>query len=218
MTSLTALIQFLGLKTKGGSDSFIPEALEKANTQVKKMNTMINGFLNISRLESGKIIIDKAEFDLENLINETIAEAVLTIASHVIKYKPCNPVIVVADHDKIGSVLTNFISNAVKYSPKGQEIQIECQIVNEKAVVSVKDQGMGIKPQDKERLFERYYRVQSNHTRHISGFGIGLYLSAEIIERHNGRIWLESEPDKGSTFYFELPLNSNKLEDKNKDF
>jgi signal transduction histidine kinase len=73
-------------------------------------------------------------------------------------------------------------------------------------VVSVKDEGMGIKQADLDKIFDRYYRVENKDTRHISGFGIGLYLSAEIIKRHDGEIWAESESGKGSTFYFDLPL------------
>jgi signal transduction histidine kinase len=72
--------------------------------------------------------------------------------------------------------------------------------------ISVSDEGIGIKPADAEKIFDRYYRIENSNTRHISGFGIGLYLSAEIVERHGGKIWLESEPGKGSTFYFSLPL------------
>ncbi len=208
LTSLTALIQMLNLKLKTNADAFIPSALGKANLQVKKMSNMINGFLNVSRLESGKMILAKTEFDLEKLIKEIIDETELIISSQILKFEPCNPVPVIADYDKIGSVLTNLISNAIKYSPKNEEITVKCQVVESKAVVSVKDKGIGIKPKDKEKLFERYYRVQTSHTQHISGFGIGLYLSAEIIERHNGKIWVESEPDKGSTFYFELPLQA----------
>lgn len=74
--------------------------------------------------------------------------------------------------------------------------------------LSVQDRGIGIKPEDIEKVFERYYRVNDSYTQHISGFGIGLYLSAEIISRHNGRIWVESEGGTGSTFYFTLPLYS----------
>jgi len=113
-----------------------------------------------------------------------------------------------AYHDKIGSVITNLISNAVKYSPKGKEIDIKCEVIGSRAQVSVKDEGIGLKPQDKDKVFERYYRVETNHTQHISGFGIGLYLSAEIIHRHDGEIWVESESGKGSTFYFSLPLTN----------
>ncbi|MDB5112201.1 MAG: hypothetical protein JWR67_3315, partial [Mucilaginibacter sp.] len=113
---------------------------------------------------------------------------------------------ITADRDKIGSVVSNLISNAVKYSPRGKLIEIDYKINGNMIVASVKDEGMGIKPKDIDKIFERYYRVETKQTQHISGFGIGLYLSAEIIKRHEGKIWAESESGKGSTFYFELPL------------
>jgi two-component system sensor histidine kinase VicK len=112
---------------------------------------------------------------------------------------------VYADRDKIASVAANLLSNAVKYSARGREIKVGAEKLDGHVLVSVKDEGMGIKPQDIKKLFERYYRVESDHTRHISGFGIGLYLSSEIVQRHNGRIWAESEKGVGSTFYFTLP-------------
>ncbi|MDN3547840.1 PAS domain-containing sensor histidine kinase [Mucilaginibacter aquaedulcis] len=207
LTFLTAIVQVANKKLEKSEDSFLAGAMEKAGVQVKRMSNMINGFLNVSRLEFSKLIIDKHEFNLENLIEETIKETELTIASHIFKFEPCNPVMVRADYDKIGSVITNLISNAVKYSPKGKMIDIKCEIIGNCAQVSVRDEGMGLKPQDIEKVFERYYRVETHHTQHISSFGIGLYLSAEIIHRHNGKIWVESESGVGSTFYFSLPLN-----------
>jgi PAS domain S-box-containing protein len=206
LTSLTALIQVLNQKLQKNEDLFVTSALGKANQQVKKMGTMIKGFLDVSRLESGKIIIDKQPFNLEELIVETVSEAELTVSSHQILVGPCHALSINADRDKIASVISNLISNAVKYSPKGKNITVRCDVIENNAVFSVKDEGMGIKAQDIDKLFERYYRVSTNHTRHISGFGIGLYLSAEIIQRHGGRIWVESESGVGSTFYFSLPL------------
>jgi len=85
-------------------------------------------------------------------------------------------------------------------------VTVQCSAGPELATVSVHDEGIGISQQDLERLFDRYYRVRSSDTRHISGFGVGLYLSAEIILRHGGHIWAESEKDKGSTFFFTLPM------------
>jgi signal transduction histidine kinase len=90
--------------------------------------------------------------------------------------------------------------------PGGKLIEIGSSIRGKEAVVYVKDEGIGIQRQDLPRIFDRYYRVENSDTRHISGFGIGLYLSAEIIREHEGKIWAESENDKGSTFYFSLPL------------
>ena len=206
LTSLTAIVQVANAKLKNNEDSFLAGAMEKANVQVKRMSNMINGFLNISRLESSKLLIDKHEFILDDLIEDIAKETGLTVSSHSIVFHPCNPISVNADQDKIGSVITNLISNAVKYSPKGKLIEVKCENKGDKVQVSVKDEGMGLKPQDKDKVFDRYFRVESNHTQHISGFGIGLYLSAEIIHRHDGEIWVESETGKGSTFYFSLPL------------
>lgn len=128
-------------------------------------------------------------------------------AHHLIN-KPGQPITIVADLDKVGNVLSNLISNAIKYSPPGTDIELCCTVVNEEVQVSIKDQGMGIHKEDLERLFERYYRVESKNTELISGFGIGLYLCAEIINIHEGKIWAESEIGKGSTFYFSLPLGN----------
>ncbi|WP_183576242.1 ATP-binding protein [Mucilaginibacter sp. X5P1] len=206
LTSLTAIVQVLNMKLKNSEDSFIAGALDKANIQVKKMGTMINGFLNISRLESGKIHVAKEHFDIVQLLTEMMDEVKLTVSSHTISLAPYDHIEVYADRDKIGSVISNLLTNAVKYSPKGKYIEVQCVVIDNNVQVSVKDEGMGIKPQDINKLFDRYYRVETAHTRHISGFGIGLYLSSEIIHRHDGEIWVESESGKGSTFYFSLPL------------
>jgi PAS domain S-box-containing protein len=207
LTSLNAIIQVANVKLKNSEDSFLAGAMQKANQQVKRMTAIINGFLNISRLESGKILIEKQVFELNELITDIIEETRLTMTTHRIHFLPLQPVHVNADREKISSVISNLISNAIKYSPQGQNIELQCMLEGKNVVVSVKDEGMGIKPQDLDKVFDRYYRVESNNTRHIAGFGIGLYLSSEIIERHNGRLWAESEIGKGSTFYFLLPLD-----------
>ena len=168
---------------------------------------MINGFLNISRLESGKIMIDKTGFDLKLLIEEIIEEMQLTVSSHQIELLDCaGPLEIHADRDKINSVVSNLISNAIKYSPDADNVKISCLSRPEEVCISVTDTGIGIKASDSVKIFDRYYRVESNSTRTISGFGIGLYLSAEIVHRHGGRIWVESEFGQGSTFYFSLPV------------
>ncbi len=205
LTSLTALIQVANSKLKNSEDTFLSGALAKANIQVKKMSAMINGFLNISRLESGKILIEKQIFDLTELIVEIIDETELTVSTHEFRFEQKRPIIVNTDRDKIGSVITNLLTNAVKYSPKGKVVEIKCEVLKNEIQVSIHDNGIGIRAEDQEKLFDRYYRVETTNTQHISGFGIGLYLSAEIIQRHDGKIWVKSEPGKGSTFYFSLP-------------
>jgi PAS domain S-box-containing protein len=206
LTSLIAIIQVANAKLKTSGDQFLSGAMGKANTQVKRMSTMINGFLNISRLESGKMLIDKSSFNIDDLIREIVNEISLGATTHTLSLALNKPADVYADRDKINSVISNLISNAIKYSPKNTPILITSEANKDELTISIKDQGIGIKPADADRIFDRYYRVEDSNTRHISGFGIGLYLSAEIVKRHGGKIWLESEPDKGSTFYFSLPL------------
>ncbi|SDF28582.1 PAS domain S-box-containing protein [Mucilaginibacter pineti] len=206
LTSLTALVQVLQQKLRVNDDPFVPQALNKAHLQTKKMSSLINGFLNVSRLESGKLEIVKQDFDLTELAKEQLEEIRLTVSSHTFVFEPDHAVTVLADREKIGSVISNLLTNAVKYSPKGKVIKISCTMRDGQVLFSVQDEGMGIRAQDLPRIFDRYYRVGSEHTRHISGFGVGLYLSAEIIQRHAGRIWAESEKSVGSTFIFILPV------------
>lgn len=205
LTSLNGYIQMLQRNSTIGEDSFVSGALEMAGKQVKKMTSMINGFLNVSRLESGKIVLNLSIFQLSDLIMIAIEEARTIDSSYVIHFEHCENTRVHADFDKISSVISNLLSNAIKYAPLDKVIQVKCEAINGRVQVSVKDNGIGISSKDVDRLFERYYRVDTGS--HISGFGIGLYLSAEITARHDGEIWVESEPGNGSTFYFSLPLD-----------
>lgn len=207
LTSMKGYIQLLLVRLNKREDEFITGALERANAQVSKMTSMVNGFLNISRLESGKIHIEHQIFDLAGLIKEAEAESLASVESHKIIFASIKSTFVHADRDKIAQVIHNLISNAVKYSPVGSTVNVACVTVDGTAQVSVKDEGMGIKPDDIPKIFDRYYRVEGGHMYSTSGFGIGLYLCAEIINRHQGQIWVESEFGKGSTFTFKLPLN-----------
>ncbi|TWJ00655.1 two-component system CheB/CheR fusion protein [Mucilaginibacter frigoritolerans] len=210
LTTLQAYVQMLTSKARKDEDSFSVNALNKANMQVKKMTALINGFLNVSSFEAGKIYLNEQTFDMNALLNEIVEDVVLTTTTnHNIVLVPGSALAVSADRDKIGQVINNFLSNAVKYSPKGKSIEVCCKQLNNTLVVSVKDEGIGIKLQDQEKLFDRFYRIESEQTQHISGFGLGLYLSAEIIRWHNGKVWVESKTGKGSTFYFSLPLSKH---------
>lgn len=205
LTSLNAYLQLLRAKARKADDAFTSGALDKSVNQIKRMTTMINGFLNVSRLESGKIHIDKTNFDMAGLMLELEEETTMAVASHQVVFEPVKKTCVFADRDKIGQVVNNFISNAVKYSPAGTTINVACVTVGRYAQVSVTDEGQGIRLEDQRKLFDRYYRVESNAA-HIAGFEIGLYLCAELIQRHQGRIWVESEIGEDSTFTFSLPI------------
>ena len=205
LTSLKGFVQLLQLKAKKTDDSLVKSILDKADKQITKMTRMINGFLNVSRLESGKIHIEKEHFNMKDLIEEIEDDTIPNADGHTIIFDPVETAWVNADKDKIGQVINNFISNALKYSPMGTEVRVSCISDKHGSVVSVRDAGMGIEESDIAHLFERYYRVEKHDTKSIAGFGIGLYLCAEIVKRHNGKIWVESEIKNGSVFHFSLP-------------
>lgn len=207
LTALKAYVQMLNNWAKKQKDNFTIGALSKVDKQVRKMLNMINSLLNLSGAEAGKIHLKKEEFRLDILINDVVEETLFLTSTHHIVMITCDPVSINADREKIEQVLVNLLSNAAKYSDKTAEIEISCSLSDNNVEVSVRDQGLGIAPADIEKLFLPHYRVENKETEKIAGFGIGLYLCAEIINRHHGKIWVESEPGKGSTFKFTLPLN-----------
>lgn len=154
--------------------------------------------------------MEKSNFDIDKLSRDVIDDIKLTVTDHQFELMQHLPVNVYADREKIASVLNNLITNAVKYSPRKSRITLNCEAINDRVLISIKDEGYGISKADQVKIFERYYRVKNGQALMVSGFGIGLYLSAEIVERHGGNIWVESELGTGSTFYFSLPLGLKK--------
>jgi len=207
LTSLKGYIQVVLRKLRDSGEDKVQSVMEKANTQVEKMTAMINGFLDLSRLESGKLSINHGQFDIADLIREVKEEMQARVSTHEILFAPVKSTVVNADQDKISHVLHNLISNATKYSPQGSEIKVTCNTDNENLIVRVTDRGMGISEQDLGKVFDRYFRAEDSKLSTIAGFGIGLYICNEIITRHGGRIWAESELGKGSTFTFSIPLS-----------
>lgn len=207
LTALKAYIQMLNNWAKKQKDQFTIGTLSKVEKQVKKMLNMINGLLSLSGAEAGKIHLNKQDFLLDELISEVIEETQFITSLDNIVFVPCGEVKVCADREKIEQVIINLLSNAAKYSDKDSLIEISCLQIRNKVQVNIKDNGIGIRPENIEKLFDPHYRVESKETEKISGFGIGLYLCAEIIKRHKGKISVESVPGKGSAFMFTLPLN-----------
>ncbi len=207
LTSTRSYVQILLAEArKRNSDAFIINALTRTDVQTKKMTHMINDFLNLARLEEGKLQLILRVFELQTLVEEIVGDAQFLTKNHKISFLNCDHIKVKADREKIGQVLMNLLTNAIKYSPKGGEITVACAIDNQKAIISVRDQGVGIKQADQQKLFERFYRVENNELRTISGFGIGLYLVAEILRYHGSKIQVESQEGFGSTFYFSLDI------------
>ncbi|MBE7178560.1 MAG: PAS domain S-box protein, partial [Mucilaginibacter polytrichastri] len=209
LTSIKGYLQLVNRQAAKENLAFYESMSQKAIASVSKMETLVKGFLNVARFGSGKIYLDMQVFDLGELLQSSVEEQRILTNTHTIEYIPCGEIQLYADRDKIGQVVNNFLSNAIKYSPEGSTITVRCEHENGKAQVSVQDQGMGVRKADIEKVFDRFFRVEEPSNRHIAGFGIGLYLCSEIIMRHQGRIWVESEPNAGSTFYFDIPVESD---------
>lgn len=172
----------------------------------KRLNNLIDDFLDIQRMESGKQNYCFEPLNITNLIKETVALFSHNTNQHKLKISaPLFVSLVKGDSDRIRQVLSNLISNAIKYSPNGGEVSISVVEEDTEVSVSVADRGMGIPPEAQEKLFTKFYRVDNASTRKIGGTGLGLAIVKEIIETHGGHIWLESVVGEGSKFFFTLP-------------
>ncbi|GAB2686417.1 hypothetical protein GCM10027037_05430 [Mucilaginibacter koreensis] len=207
LTSLKGFLQVLGKRKSIENDDFCRNILKSSERQVFKMQNIINGFLNMSRLESGKLQLNLQSINLLETITTTIEEFRLLQPGVNISFEPGETVVLNLDKEKIEHVLINLFSNAVKYSKKDSAIFVGYQSDSNIVTIYVKDQGIGIKENEIDKIFERFYRSQEAKDKHIAGFGIGLYLCHEIINLHNGRIDVVSTPGEGSNFVITLPLN-----------
>lgn len=211
LTSLRSYVQISLYKAIQQKHEFISHALSKAELQTKKMEKMIADFLNVSRLEEGKMKLNPSNFNLVELINASIADSSIISTKHQLHYVGETEALVTGDAEKISLVLANLISNAQKYSPMGGEITISCKNTGQHFLTCVKDVGIGISLENQKSLFQKFSRVESDQTQSISGFGIGLYLVASIMSLHGSQVSVESQPGNGSSFKFELPIADIKI-------
>ncbi|MEO6631688.1 MAG: PAS domain-containing sensor histidine kinase [Mucilaginibacter sp.] len=203
LTSLTSTLQLLDRLKDGPMTPMIPKMIGQANRNVKKMSALIADLLNVSRLREGQLSLNKATFDLAAVISETVA-ALTQEATLPIHFAGTEPVLVHADSMRIEQVLVNFITNAIKYAAGSRSIEVGIGNAGESVKVMVADQGPGIAADKLPFIFDRYYRVDDSGVQY-SGLGLGLYICSEIIRRHGGTIGADSEPARGTTFWFTLP-------------
>ncbi|NGM66928.1 PAS domain S-box protein [Sphingobacterium sp. SGR-19] len=203
-TPLTSILLYAQVTAKNfrNSRTVALKTVEKIEVQTKKLIAMIGDFLSLTQLEEGKIHLRMDTFELSTLINEIVEDAALLDVRHTIKVIGDPFVKVKADRDKIGQVLSNLVSNATKYSPAGGEVIVGFERNNGKLKLFVQDQGIGISKAEQRKLFQRFYRANDEASKNISGFGIGLFLVSKILQEHGSTIHVESEKERGSTFFF----------------
>ncbi|WP_066438062.1 PAS domain S-box protein [Chryseobacterium sp. CCH4-E10] len=202
LTSLKASLQLLE-RMKANPTALLPRLIEQSNKSMEKISELVEELLNVTRINEGKVMLNKKKFNFAHMVDECCSH-VIHLGTHELLVEGEKNVEITADENRIQQVVINFINNAIKYAPKSRQIflTIEKDIYSVK--VSVKDNGPGIPAEKLPYLFERYYRVDPNGIQ-ASGLGLGLYISADIIERHGGKIGVDSEEGKGSTFWFTLP-------------
>ncbi len=206
-TPITSMKLYIDLLKKRMTD--VDERSEKIvdsiQKQTERLHELVNDLLDVSRIQTGKLHFRKEEFILNTLIGETIDVLQETTKNQQIIFTGKDTIFVYADRFRVYQVITNLLTNAIKYSPSGSNIIVHIQKMEGKIVVSVADKGIGIDPTQRTKIFERLYQVTDPKEKTFPGLGMGLYISKEIVKRHRGNIWVEGEKGKGSTFYFSLP-------------
>jgi signal transduction histidine kinase len=162
--------------------------------------------LDLDRMQSGSMSLNVSRLDLNGLIMEVAQRFQSQAAGHRFEFDLALGLpLVEADDDRLRQVMNNLLGNAIKYSPEGGTITIASRADGNVVHVSVRDEGLGIETDALERIFDRYARAGAVRDRHISGTGLGLPITRQIVALHGGRIWAESDPGRGSTFHFTLP-------------
>ncbi len=210
ITSVKAYTQILGHRFRKADDMKSVELVEKMDSQLDKLTSLIGDLLDITKIESGRIQFQESDFDFNGLVKETVEELQLTTAKHRILTNLQPSRTVYGDRDRIGQVLTNFMTNAIKYSPHADSIIVTTMVKTDNLTLCVQDFGVGLLKQDQAKVFDRFYRVGGLNQETYPGLGLGLYIASEIIKRHKGRVWVESKKAKGSKFCFSLPMTKQK--------
>ena len=182
-----------------------PVALEVVGRQIDRMTRLVQQLLEVSRFRLGCTELRQEQFDLGSLLAELAAELEGQAHGRRVRVEPV-PAAVVGDRERIAQVISNLLQNAIRFSPQGGDVEARLALQGREAVVSVRDHGLGIPHERQARIFERYYRAHAGTAQDYGGLGLGLDVSREIVARHGGRIWFESDPGRGSIFSFSLPL------------
>lgn len=202
LTSLKVSLQLLD-RMKMNPTILLPRLIDQSNKSIEKISELVEELLNVTRIREGKVILNKKNFNVTSMIEECCSHFA-QLGTHDIVISGAKNLNIFADENRIQQVIINLVNNAIKYAPVSRQIFIDINQDIHSLKVSVRDNGEGIPADKLPYLFDRYYRVNSDGM-HASGLGLGLYISADIIERHGGKMGVESLENVGSTFWFTLP-------------
>lgn len=206
LTSLSAFIQILQGYHQKKNDKRSQFLVSKVASQVERLTHLLTSFNNVYKAQNGMLKINKTQFDLNELVTDTVETFQYTTATHMITIEGSIKKQIRGDKERIRQVLVNLLINAIKYSPTADMILVKLKEESKRVVVSVEDFGMGIPQSQQTHIFERFFRVKSKEKYNVKGLGLGLYITREIVNAHGGKLWVESTEGKGSTFSFSLPI------------
>ncbi|HEX7368001.1 MAG TPA: PAS domain S-box protein [Pelobium sp.] len=206
ITSIKGYIQLLESKYRNTEDAFLKNSLKVVHKQIETLTTLVSDLLDVSKIKTGSLQLRKSNFNINSLLSDVIVEIQHINPQNEISLQAEEDIIAFADEESIRQVIINFLTNAVKYSPNARKVLVNLKKSMNELTVAVTDAGIGISEDNQAKIFERFYRVEGKNEKTFPGFGIGLYIAAEIVRKHNGKIGVSSEVGKGSTFYFTLPL------------
>jgi len=203
LTSISGYLQILDrLETNEKSKRFVSKTVR----QVRKLSSLVSDLLDVSKIEAGKLELNKRRFNIKKIVEEAIELIQDSQISHQINFKSNADVLnITADPQRIEQVIINLLTNAIKYSPAGKNVDVILEDLGSEVKIGVKDRGIGIKTDKQKNIFNRFYRVEDLNPS-MAGLGIGLYICKEITERHGGKLWVDSVYGAGSTFWFSLPV------------
>jgi two-component system CheB/CheR fusion protein len=207
ITSLKMYIQALDRQYAKQGEMSLQTFFAKIDRQINKLSLLINDLLDISKIQHGKLEFSMDAIDLTSLVKDTVDAVQEMARKHTITVEGEIKKKVYADQDRIYQVLTNLLTNAIKYSPKADNVIVRLVPEKEAAVVTVQDFGIGIDSNQQKKIFNQFYRVENTEQQTFPGLGMGLYISQEIIKRHNGLMRVVSSKGEGSQFTFTLPYS-----------
>lgn len=205
VTSIKAYAQLLHRQLSRAGESAPADLVAKMDAQLNRLTELIHDLLDVTKIEAGQIQFNDDAFDIDQLLDEVVAEIRPTVDGHHIIRQGRAIAPAWGDRERTGQVLTNLLTNAIKYSPHTEAVILHAASDGQEITIGVQDFGVGIAPEDQPRIFDRFYRAGGPERDTFPGLGLGLFISAEIVRRQRGRIWVESVPGEGSIFRFTIP-------------
>ena len=206
LTSLKGFTNLLQRRLTKQGDKQALHFLARMEEQLDKLTKLVSELLDVTKMQTGKLEFREERFFLNELVRETLENLQGTTETHHLQLEEVTDVQVPGDKDRLGQVLINLLTNAIKYSPEADTVIVRVSADEHNAIVSVQDFGIGIAETHQEKIFERFYQVNDDTEKTFPGLGIGLYISSQIVRGHHGRLWVESAKGAGATFYVTLPL------------